>query len=167
MGGSVWVIVAVLVMVCGGGYGWQEGRSKGGVFVSFASRDVVRGYGIKGNALIVKYGLVLGSVLVNERKLDFCWDIGVDVNLESTRSDEISWGCDFIYHAPVEGMVVDMGGMIFRNFRSSSSLPRKFWATRVWSYGLYAGVMMENVILRPSLYCIYRSYTEEVALEGR
>ncbi|MDR2628818.1 MAG: hypothetical protein LBC30_02400, partial [Puniceicoccales bacterium] len=79
------------------------------------------------------------------------------------------WGYDFIYYASIEGVVVDIGGMIFRNaYESASSfLKEKLGNVDGWSYGFYAGVIMEDVFFRPSLYCIYRSYDEEIALEGR
>jgi hypothetical protein len=172
-GGSVWVVVAVLVMLwvgvsCGCcGYEWQEGRRKGGISVGFVSKNVTRGWRGRGNALSVRYGSVVRSMSVKERRVDFCCEVDVGVDLESMRDDEILLGCNFIYYATLEGMVVDVGGMIFRNAESSSSLQKGLWGNRVWSYGFYVGTVMENVIFRPSLYCIYRSYTDEIILEGR
>jgi hypothetical protein len=172
-GGSVWGAVAVLVMVCGGvfsgcyGYEWQEGEKKGGISLSFTSKSVVRGHRIGEKGLSVRYGSVLRSMFLGERRVDFCCDVGVDVDLGAVHDDAILMGCNFIYYAVLEGVIMDVGGLIFRNSESSSSFPKKFWSTRIWSYGLYTGVVMESVIFRPSLYCIYRSYDGEVALEGR
>jgi hypothetical protein len=169
-GGDVMgVVVAVLVMVCVSvsseccGYERRERRKKGGVSACFMSKDVVRGYRRKGNALIVEYGLVLGSMPVEGCNVDFCCDVEVDVNLESARGGEILFGCDFICYAPVEGIVVDVGGIV----KSSLSFPGKFWNDRAWLYEFYVGVMGKDVIFQPSLYCIYGLYAEEVALEGR
>jgi hypothetical protein len=173
--GGVWVVVAiVLIVVCGGvfsecyGYEWQENEKKGGISLSFVSKNVVRGRKGGEDVLAARYGSVLRSMLLRERRLDFCCDVEMDVDLGPEHNGGFLWGCDFIYYASIEGVVVDIGGMVFRNvYESASSFLETFRSIDGWSYGLYVGVVMEDVIFRPSLYCVYRSYDEEVALEGR
>jgi hypothetical protein len=163
-GGSVWVVVAVLMMVkgIGGCYGseWQGDRKGMGLIVSFMSKDVARGHREGGSVLAVRYNSVLKSMFTRERKVDLCCEMEVSVDLESMRGGEILWNCDFVCYAPIEGVVTDIGGVVFRNAGFSSS-------STIWLYGFYAGVMMQNVICRPSLYCLCQSYGREVALEGR
>jgi hypothetical protein len=171
--GIVWVVVGILVVICGSipfgcwGYEWEKGIVKGRICAGFVSKNVSQGCRIGGKVLAVRYGSVLGSVFVREYRVDFCCDVVMDVDLESAYDNDISWGCNFVYYALNESMVVDIGGMICRDAESFSSSPKKLWSTKAWFYGLYTGVMMENVISQPSLYCIYKSYDKEIALEGR
>ncbi|MDR2629259.1 MAG: hypothetical protein LBC30_04695, partial [Puniceicoccales bacterium] len=79
--GSFWVAVAVLVMMGGGvfsrcyGYEWQDREKKGGMSLSFVSKSVVRGRRGGDGVLAARYGSVLRSMRLKERRVDFCCDV--------------------------------------------------------------------------------------------
>jgi hypothetical protein len=154
----------------GSSYGRQLGSKDVNLDVSFVSKNVVRGRREEGSVLAFECNAILKSMSVNEGRVDLCYGVMVDIGLGlgSVCDNAVSMEGSVVYYM-VNNMVLDVGGVVLRHTESLLHLVGKGEEVchGVWSYGFYSGVLMEDVFFRPSLYCIYKSYDEGVALEGR
>jgi hypothetical protein len=132
------------------------------VSANFMSKYVVRGVKVRNSIFMPTAEVVVGSLTDG---VDFyCGVVGV-VSVEDRHED--ASGVSFISgvrYRNGDGLIFDVGGTYFRVLHV---LPLKdVFGSGLWSHGFYVGVAADAVF-RPSLYCFYGSYGNEISLEGR